>query len=611
MVQKKLKANGLSTKKEVQQALLELVSPLEVHFESSVFGLKFDSGGTVYEERTREIEAVLRPLWGIIPFLAGGGAYDQMDQYLRQIKKGTNPSDPAYWGRIFDRDQRMVEMAVLGVGLCLVKEQLWDRLTTQEQENLYNWLKQINDYEMPQNNWLFFRILVNLGLKNCKLPFNKERMKEDLAAINSYYLSNGWYVDGQPNQMDYYVPFAIHFYSLIYIKVVGAEDEVYVPLFKERAVAFAQSFRTFFAKTGEAVPFGRSMTYRFAQSAFWGALAFADIEALPWGEMKHLCLQNLRHWFKQDIFSAHGELTIGYYYRNLVMAEGYNGFGSPYWALKSFIFLALPEDHPFWLASETVGEIPKELVIPEARAILARDEAGQQVQMFTVGQNSEKVHAHSEAKYEKFVYSSSFGFSVSKGMIGLGQGAFDNTLAVSEQDDYYRVRHGVESYGIEEGYLYTVWKPWKDVKILTYIIPLMPWHVRIHFVETGRSLTLADGGFAINTEGERTILQTETEVAYCVDDEMSGIVNLLGDQKSELIMAEPNTNTHSPKTVIPTLKFECEPGNYVLASAVLGAVSGDREQLWREERPQIETSNDHDLLVITKGEQKISLVKPG
>lgn len=589
MLNQKLLENPLMTKKDTQEALLDLLIPLEDFLETSKFGLKFDTGGCGYDEMIREVEALLRPLWGIIPFLAGGGQYAPFEKYLHRIKKGTNPKDESYWGNIGDKDQRMVEMAAIGLGMCLLKEAFWDVLTDDEKSNLYQWLNQINDYEMPMNNWRFFRVLVNLGFKNCDMPYNAVQMKKGLEEINSFYLGNGWYSDGYRDQIDYYVPFAIHFYSLIYVKVMGDEDCVYTPLFKSRAIEFAQSFKGFFDESGAAVPFGRSMIYRFAQSAFWGALAFAEIEALPWGELKHLCLQNLRYWFKQDIFSASGKLTVGYHYRNLIMGEGYNAYGSPYWALKSFICLALPDDHPFWLAEEVVVDTPNHIVIPEARAILQRENDGSQVQMFTMGQHTE-LHAHGEAKYEKFVYSSTFGFSVSKGMIGLSQGAFDNTLAVSDDHKYYRMRHGVQEYRIEKEYLYSVWKPYKDVEIKTYVIPLMPWHIRIHQIKTGRELFLADGGFAINGEGKPQISESQDSL-YCINDKkISGIVSLNGEQTCELVVPEANTNVMHAKTLIPTLKSECSQGEFILASAILGT-SFEKKESISSESPQLELLN--------------------
>lgn len=78
------------------------------------------------------------------------------------------------------------------------------------------------------------------------------------------------------------------------------------------------------------------MTYRFACGGFWAGLAFADDEALPWGEIKGLYLQHLRWWAKKPIADRDGVLSIGYAYPQLTMSESYNSAGSPYWAFKAF-----------------------------------------------------------------------------------------------------------------------------------------------------------------------------------------------------------------------------------------------------------------------------------
>lgn len=53
---------------------------------------------------------------------------------------------------------------------------------------------------------------------------------------------------------------------------------------------------------------------------------------------------------QQPIFDNCGILTIGYRYPNLHMAESHNAPGSPYWSLKAFAFLMIPDDAPFWQA---------------------------------------------------------------------------------------------------------------------------------------------------------------------------------------------------------------------------------------------------------------------
>ncbi|RPA96865.1 hypothetical protein L873DRAFT_1810586 [Choiromyces venosus 120613-1] len=90
-------------------------------------------------------------------------------------------------------------------------------------------------------------------------------------------------------------------------------------------------------------------------AAFWGAFAFAGVEPpapLTWGVIKGLLLRNLRWCSKEDIFTPMGTLTIGYCYPNMCFTENYNSPGSPYWGMKTFIRLALPETHPFWSSPE-------------------------------------------------------------------------------------------------------------------------------------------------------------------------------------------------------------------------------------------------------------------
>lgn len=573
----KLAENPLKTKADIAKALNEILRPLEKHFDSSVYGIKFDSSAAGYAEKTMEIEALLRPLWGIFPLLAGGGDYAFFDKYIEKIVKGTDPDSQSYWGKLPFSDQRMVEMAVLGLGLMIAKDKFWNILPSSQQENLYNWLSQINMHDMPVNNWRFFRILVNLGLKNCGQPHDAKRMREDLQLMESFYMDNGWYFDGGRDQIDYYIPWGMQFYGIVY-SAMCPNDE-YSLRFIERAKMFAPSFAAFFADDGSAVPFGRSLTYRFCQSSFWGALAFANIEALPWGQIKYLALQNLRHWFKQEIFSTSGELTIGYYYRNQIMAEGYNAFGSPYWALKAFIILALPEDHPFWASEEEKPDAPNHLPVSDARCIIQRDK--NQVQLYSVGQHIGFNIVHGQHKYEKFVYSSHFGFSVPRSTAGLSQGAFDNTIAVSEDDEFWRTRNGVSSFKVFDDRLFSRWQPWKNVTIDTYIIPLFPWHIRLHIVETERSIVLADGGFAISAIDECENQNGDVFCAVLKQTELSGIVSLLAWQKPEIVQPESSTNLMAKKTRIPTLLSKLLPRKHILASAVLGAKGNDVQEAWK------------------------------
>ncbi|KAJ3492878.1 hypothetical protein NMY22_g20287 [Coprinellus aureogranulatus] len=176
----------------------------------------------------------------------------------------------------------MVECSPTGFFLSVAKEHTWDKLGEEGQRNLENWLAVMNGKEMPNTNWLWFRVFANLGLKKCgSSKYDAARMKADMDHLDTFYIGDGWSRDGPEGvvQLDYYSSsFAIQYAQLVYSKLMEDEDPDRSQEYKNRAVKFALDFVHYFDETGRAIPFGRSMIYRFAMSSFWGALAFADVD---------------------------------------------------------------------------------------------------------------------------------------------------------------------------------------------------------------------------------------------------------------------------------------------------------------------------------------------
>ncbi|MBM7654326.1 DUF2264 domain-containing protein [Neobacillus cucumis] len=601
-----VEAVKVTSRKDLVDMLEKLVDPLISQFDGEGPGLKFDTGGTHYSQKTRQIEALLRPLWGIVPLLAGGTEYKGLERYIARLKEGINPDHPHYFGETHDYDQRLVEMAVIGLALCICGEKWLSYFNEKEQNQLHAWLNQINDREVPENNWIFFRILVNHGFRLNGFTYNEVQLKKDLELVHSYYRSEGWYVDGYLDQIDYYVPFALHFYGLVYAKTADEEDQ-HARIFVERSKEFAQSFACFFDGNGAAVPFGRSMTYRFAQVAFFSAAIFAEIEVLPYSEMKWLVLKHLNHWLKQSIFSHDGLLTVGYYYRNQVFAEGYNAFGSPYWALKSFLLLGLPEEHPFWLIPEKAPELPSKKLIAQARFLVTRDQKNTQVQLYTAGLHCEP-HTHCDAKYEKFVYSSVFGFSVSKGQLNLRQGAFDNTLAVSlEPERYYKMRYEKSNYQVTEEYLLTNWNPYEGVRIRSIIVPFTPFHFRIHMIESDKTIYLADGSFALgfDIDGvhmQKKMMTESNQIKVMNDEHQVGLIDFSHQSELEFVFGEPNSNIMKDQTYIPTAKDKVEKGKHLLIHGFYGTLIDDTI-------PEPNCTIDENKIILSVGQDEVSIPK--
>jgi len=573
--------NPLRTRADVESALLQLLEPVKGHFTAGNAGLHLGDHAAHYGENSARMEAFSRMLWGLGPLWSQGGGEDYLPLFREGLVNGTDPDHPAYWGKPFDHDQKVVEMAAIAVTLMLCGERM--AFTRKEADNLHSWLAGADGLSLPQNNWLFFRVLIQAAFRRMGWSWNKKQLEQDLAKLDGWYLGEGWYCDGQPSQMDYYIPFGMHYYGLIYAWCMEREDPERSRIFKERAAEFAKDYLYWFEDSGRAGPFGRSLTYRFGQSAFFSALALAGVEAVPWGVMKSRLLGNLRDWFAQPIFTPDGLLTVGYGYPNLCMSENYNAPGSPYWALKAFLCLALPEEHPFWQAQEEVPELEPRKLLPRARMLAARSHS--QVQLFPAGQMCVNQLGQIAPKYEKLVYSSRFGFSVSRGD-SLEEGAFDSCLAVSEAgEERWRMQRGFDAYDVAPDHTWRRFSPLRGVTVEVTVTPCFPGHRRDYVITTDRPIDAADGGFAIPAEQDGRpysadmVEWAEHAVTARFPWGTSGIRCEQGEGTPVLVKAWPNTNLLHPLTRIPTICFRLKAGVHRLTTVVTGSVGeakGDR-----------------------------------
>ncbi|GAE30870.1 DUF2264 C-terminal domain-containing protein [Alkalihalobacillus hemicellulosilyticus] len=326
-------------------------------------------------------------------------------------------------------------------------------------------------------------------------------------------------------------------------------------------------------------------------------MVFAEVDAFSINVMKGIILRHIRWWLDQPILLADGTLSIGYTYPNLIMAENYNSPGSPYWGLKAFLILALDQDHLFWKAEEqSLPRLKQTLLQRSAHLTICRQDEVGHVLAFNSGHHSTNEHTHTSAKYEKFVYSNHFGFSVPRAEWGLGQGAFDSMLAVSERDNLYRVKRKSEEWVLEENYIYTKWKPWDDVVIKTWLVVGAPWHLRIHVINSNRDIDVADGGFALGKpfepygEEQITIEESRNEVLAKTTLGWSGIKHLSGNGHTTLVHPHSNTNVINSRTVIPTAIAQCGKGYSMFINAVYGEPKST-EDSW-EEVPVVETKEN-------------------
>jgi hypothetical protein len=511
----------------------------------------------------------------------------------------------------------MVEMCPLGFALCVAPKQLWEPLTENERENVRVWLD-INKKEMPNTNWLWFRVFANLALMKNGAGYDAERLEMDLDHLDTFHRSGGWSNDGPSDvlQMDYYSgSFAIQYLQLLYAKINGDKDSRRAEEYRNRAKMYAKDFLHYFDEQGRAITFGRSLTYRFAMAGFWAAVAFADLELeapLSWGVVKGILLRNLRYWSQQrDILNGSGVLTVGYGYPNQFTSENYNSPGSPYWYMLSFAALALPESHPFWQSQEEPYPSPSiapVLALEHPLHIMVN--RGGHTFLLSSGQMCHYPMRASESKYGKFAYSSAFGYSVPTGGYFVEAIGGDNILALSDDaGETWKVRRKPLDARLEtidnNPVLCSSWQPWADVGVETYLLPPAEatpnWHIRAHRLTSGgRSLKSSEGAFALNgvaTKDERELDvmnedKTEgrhsegTQAIAVTRGGAVGIVELGHSTRQGRVLDEDaNSNLMESRSVLPCLATDI-PANTELwlvtaVFAMPASVSGYQTK-WQE-----------------------------
>lgn len=581
-----IQGNPLSSRADFARSVVDLWRPLKPFFSEGRARVSLGLPAAHFTRTAAELEGFSRPLFGLAPLAAGGLPFDDWAMFREGYANGTNPSHPEFWGTFEGRDQRLVESAAVGFGLLFAKNELWDPLDDASRGHIADWLKFTLTQPTADNNWHFFHVLASLALSHVGVEHDLSVREDALVRLEEFYVDDGWYSDGNARRFDHYIGFAMHFYGLLYAGL-APQDTARAQRFRDRAATFAQEFRHWFDADGASLAFGRSMTYRFAQASFWAGLAFAGVEALPWGEIRGLWARNLRWWGRRDYFDRDGVMGIGYAYPSLHMCEIYNSPGSPYWALKAYLPLALPETHPFWATPEAPKADPDATYASKVPGMVGFGSGAGRVVLSSCNEMRVALRGGPE-KYAKFAYSTAFGFSMDASALGFAINPFDNMLALSPDGRAFLTRSELEDARIGPDWLYSRWVPAAGIEVETWLIARPPFHIRAHRVTTDRPLFTTEGGFAIErTDAAPTEESTAQGRALVVTADAASLAVALGrDGRAAAIRrAHPNSSLYFPQTHVPHLFGRIDSGTTWLMGAFVASTRPSDAALWGDGVP--------------------------
>jgi len=518
-----------------------------------------------FGEEIAKIEGFLRLLWAEA-FNIDGREKEYFKNLCQGILNGTDKNSKHFWGDIPDYGQLFVEMVALSVFLIESKTYFWDKLTNAEQIQIASYMNQITDANITLNNWQFFKVMVQVAFYKLGVSFfTKEGLDNSIAIVNSYYLDEGFYTDGNTTSKDYYISWAFHYYGLLYDRYMSEFDPETSAIFIERAQLYLSAYLAHFDSDGIAVAYGRSLAYRFAQGALLSMVALTGKIDVDFNLLGSLLLGHISYWMNQEITKPDGSLAVGYAYPNVIMAENYNSAGSAYWAFKYFALLGCDKDHPVFDATPT--SLPLGRKAFKTGNFIAETTADQT--FFYPINNTATTDGYKD-KYNKFVYSTKFAFSVSKGILHLDEGAFDNTLAIKDPDTgLFLTKLTEENFEIFEDQLVFTWSPKQGICIKSTIIPKGNEHQRIHEITTDKQMEIFDMGFANDALKAEETLVTKTEKSATITTPYGviGSKSIKGYDEALVVNTTPSTHLLFKKAALTGLKATVFPGNHRFESS--------------------------------------------
>ncbi len=324
-------------------------------------------GDPEHRFRVAEFEGLMRTMMAALPVFmenpdAQSNGLNLRDYYANQILMGTDPNSPLYWGRITDftkvngrmQYQQTVEGAALVINLMNSCEQIWDKFTPRQQQQVADLLSDYAHNLTIGHNWRFFNVLMLTFLKINGYAIDETVMKDHIQHLMSSYVGDGWYIDD--TNYDYYNAWGFHFYTPLWCRWYAYEHEPEIAaIIEKRNRDFVENWPRFFARDGRQLMWGRSIIYRFAASTAFGAHFLMNNPILDPGFARRIASSNILQFVTCDELFVNGVPCLGYYGPFEPLVQFYSCGASPFWMAKVFVALTLPSSSPFWTAQENEG----------------------------------------------------------------------------------------------------------------------------------------------------------------------------------------------------------------------------------------------------------------
>ena len=462
--------------------------------------------------------------------------------------RGTDPKDPRYWGK---RDKNSSLGSIIAMGTMLSPKYFWDPLTPAQKQNLLLSFKELAYNQSYDNNHYFFHMVPVPLLERNGIDSNRQALTEKFQRLLNWYRGDGWFIDGGNRGIDHYNLWGFQLYSQAVCHFDETWRKQFGPQVNAITARFLQSYPYLYGRDGGPIPWGRSLSYRFADNAAIGWAVLNGSNPLPPGQARRIASGCLKYFWDHGCMSQNGLLEVGFRESNAVVGENYIDHGTPYFAAQGLICLLIPSENPFWTDPELA--MPADgaggtVTLPWEGMMLRVRASDGEARMYPVSQPfGHTGRWQRNIKYAQLAYSSSLGWCA-QGEDGPDLGAGRN--GVSLDGVKWALRDRPQALQVETNHLASfceidpaaVNNEFGDV--ITHTVVTRAGEVHVFWHNCAKPLYLYLGGYGISVPHGQNLRQNPSGRSLLIEGGGNySVMELLhappGELKANLIEPRP------------------------------------------------------------------------
>ena len=321
------------------------------------------AGDPEWRQRSHEFEALERtfvlaaPLIHADPDVAIRGIR-LCDYYRHHFHRALTPGNPNSLplpGELPDATYQFTcEFGGLTKTLLLFPGVLWPKLGADQRDAMAATISAWAHHRTTQNNWRLFNICALSFLKKQGYAIDDELLKSHLLWIASYHAGDGWYLEQSYN---YYTISLFVVYGTIWNRAFGDEHYPEIAAVLERSFEeLMKTYVNFFGRDGSINMWARSICYRlWIAGGFPISFMLRNGAPIDPGWARRLCSGSILQFLGREDFYHNDIPALGFYGHREFAIQSYSCPASPFIMFLPFASIALPEDSPFWTATENEG----------------------------------------------------------------------------------------------------------------------------------------------------------------------------------------------------------------------------------------------------------------